>query len=100
MSKYTLSFELGIHYGLLSAEWDQFKECPTTFHSIEKQFIQTKMNYLNKCIDKTEFKSLDSLKELKTEICNIDHYISEERKKSRILKDLSHIPHLTTTSEF
>ena len=99
MNKYTLSFKLGIHYGILSADWDEIKDCPTTFNSIEKQFIQTNMNYLDKCIEETNFKSIDSLKELKKEIRKIDRYISEERKKTRILKDLSHIPHLTTTSQ-
>ena len=99
MNKYTLSFKLGIHYGILSADWDEIKDCPTTFNSIEKQFIQTNMNYLDKCIDETNFKSIDSLKELKKEIRKIDRYITEERKKTRILKDLSHIPHLTTTSQ-
>ena len=99
MNKYTLAFELGIHYGLLSAEWDQLKDCPTTFNVLERQYIATKMNSLDKCIAKTNFKSLYRLKELKKEIRSIDNYISEEQKKSRVLKDLSAIPNLTSTSK-
>ena len=99
MNKYTMSFELGIHYGLLSAEWDQIKDCPNTFNAIEKHHIQTKINYLNLCINQTNFKSHRSLQHLKTEIGKIDNYITEERKKSRILKDLSLIPGQTDPSK-
>jgi hypothetical protein len=98
MNKFTIAFELGIHYGILCTEWDQLKDCPSTFNAIEKEFIQKKINNLNVSINQTNFGSLKKLKQLKKDIKKVDDYMCEERKKSRILKDLSSIPNLTTCS--
>jgi len=96
MQKYIQSFEIGIHFGLLTSEWDQLKDCPLAFNVLQKNFIQTKINSLDVLVANTNFQSKKSLKKLKKEITNVDNYIIQERKKCRVLKDLSHIPNLTS----
>lgn len=100
MQNQSLAFELGIHHCLLTADWDTLKADPSSFNMIEKECIQKQMDSLNAYIEKPyNFQSDLKLKRLQKRIKDLDDYISKERQKSRILKDLSHLSNITVTIE-
>ena len=96
MPKFTKAFEIGIHYGLLVEEWEKLANSYSSFNVLEKNFIQTKMNMLNHLVRHTNYHSNKGLKRLKREIEAVDDYIIHSSQQSRVLKDLSHLPNLTT----
>jgi hypothetical protein len=89
MPKYTEAFEIGIHYGLLTSEWEQLRECTYSFNVLQKNYIELQMNLLNDLIKQTNFQSKKSLRKLKKSINSLDTYISNEKNTSRVLRDLS-----------
>ena len=98
--KQSVAFEIGIHHCLLKADWEALKAVPSFLDTLEKDSVQTQINALNEYIEKPyNFQSDVKLKRLQKKIKALDDYIATERRKCRIIKDLSHLPDMTVTIE-
>ena len=100
MQNQSIAFELGIHHCLLTADWETLKNIPSSLNMLEKEFIQKQMDAINEFILKPyNFASEIKLRRLQSKIKTLDDYVAKERKKSRVLKDLSHLTNITVTIE-
>lgn len=98
--KQSIAFEIGIHHCLLTSDWEALKAIPAFVNTVQKDIIQAQMDALHIYVEKAHnFQSDVKLKRLQARLKALDDYIASERRKCRLLNNLSHLRDITITIE-
>jgi hypothetical protein len=94
---HSLAFEVGIHYALLSYDWNELKKCPVA-NMIESNKIELLMDSLYESMNKLRsFQDTYSLKCLQKRMKKIDRRVAEEKRKSKLIQNLPNLPNIIIT---